>query len=100
MSTRDAEAAEANELVARRGERRRFRPRGLVPVEAKLHAPVVTDDLVLRGELIDRLRESTQNVVLLAGPAGYGKTTLLRQWAQEDERPFTWLSLDESDNDA
>src|SRR5205823_5235960 len=32
-------------------------------------------------------------------PAGYGKTTLLAQWAAKDARPFAWLSLDERDND-
>src|SRR3954453_22250159 len=81
-------------------ERRRFRPKGLVPLESKLHAPTMPADLVHRGELIDKLRESSaHNIVLLTAPAGYGKTSALQQWAQEDERPFTWLTLDESDND-
>ena len=32
-------------------------------------------------------------------PAGYGKTTLLSEWAACDGRPFAWISLDEQDND-
>ena len=32
-------------------------------------------------------------------PAGYGKTTLLGQWAAKDARPFAWVSLDDADND-
>ena len=39
-------------------------------------------------------------VVLVVGPAGYGKTTLLSQWAARDARPFAWVSVDERDNDA
>jgi LuxR family transcriptional regulator, maltose regulon positive regulatory protein len=31
--------------------------------------------------------------------AGYGKTTLLSQWADRDARPFAWVTLDDRDND-
>jgi LuxR family maltose regulon positive regulatory protein len=37
--------------------------------------------------------------VLVVAPAGYGKTTLLAQWASRDVRPVAWVSADESDND-
>ena len=33
-------------------------------------------------------------VVLLSAPAGYGKTTLLALWAERDERPFAWVTLE------
>jgi hypothetical protein len=32
--------------------------------------------------------------------AGYGKTTLLSQWAERDGLAFAWVSVDEADNDA
>jgi LuxR family transcriptional regulator, maltose regulon positive regulatory protein len=32
-------------------------------------------------------------------PAGFGKTTLLAEWARSGPRPVAWLSLDEGDND-
>ncbi len=38
-------------------------------------------------------------LVSVMAPAGYGKTTLLAQWAAKDRRPFAWLTLDERDND-
>ena len=37
--------------------------------------------------------------MLLTAPAGYGKTTLLAEWAAEDDRPFVWVTLVDADND-
>jgi LuxR family maltose regulon positive regulatory protein len=33
-----------------------------------------------------------------AGP-GWGKTTLLGQWASRAQRPFAWVDVDQKDND-
>ena len=38
-------------------------------------------------------------LVAIVAPAGYGKTTLLAQWAAQDRRPFAWLSFDWRCND-
>ena len=38
-------------------------------------------------------------LVSVVAPTGYGKTTLLAQWAAKDRRPFAWVTLDEDDND-
>ena len=35
----------------------------------------------------------------VVAPAGYGKTTLLSQWAEADGQAFAWVSVDEADND-
>jgi LuxR family transcriptional regulator, maltose regulon positive regulatory protein len=48
--------------------------------------------------LLDRLR-SHVGPVLAVAPPGFGKSTLLAQWALHDERAFAWLSLDAGDND-
>jgi LuxR family transcriptional regulator, maltose regulon positive regulatory protein len=37
--------------------------------------------------------------VLLSGPAGFGKTTLLSEWIAQLRQPVGWVSLDEGDND-
>ena len=36
----------------------------------------------------------------MVAPAGYGKTTLLSQWAEGNGQAFAWVSVDEGDNDA
>ena len=38
-------------------------------------------------------------MVGLTAPAGYGKSTLLAQWAFAEDRPVAWVSLDRLDDD-
>ncbi|TCO50189.1 LuxR family maltose regulon positive regulatory protein [Kribbella antiqua] len=66
----------------------------------KLFPPTRRSELVARPRLADRL-DSTLNrghrLTLVSAPAGFGKTTLLSDWATSQER-VGWLSLDEGDN--
>lgn len=56
--------------------------------------------MLRRTSLVDHLRETRDaRVVSIVAPAGYGKTTVLAQWAKRDRRPFAWVSLDDADND-
>lgn len=55
--------------------------------------------LVERPRLIRRLEESTAPMVLLNAPAGYGKSVLLGQWAEQDPRRFETIILGDADND-
>jgi LuxR family maltose regulon positive regulatory protein len=55
--------------------------------------------MVSRTSLVNRLRAATVPVAVCTSPAGYGKTTLLVQWASRDPRTFAWVSVDERDND-
>ena len=41
------------------------------------------------------------NLILVSAPAGFGKTTLLSDWARQNQPqiPTAWVSLDEGEND-
>ena len=66
----------------------------------KLHLPAARPGQVLRPRLTARLDEGlARGLVLVCGPAGYGKTVLLADWARRGGPPAAWLSLDAGDND-
>lgn len=66
----------------------------------KLAKPPVRHLMVDRNHLIDLLhRGQVKKLSLVSAPAGFGKTTLVSQWASNCDRPVVWLSLDERDND-
>lgn len=74
-------------------------------LSTKLYIPLARPHLVARPRLLDRLNQGlTHRLVLISGPAGFGKTTLLSEWVQGGGRPeaypyVAWLSLDQADND-
>jgi LuxR family maltose regulon positive regulatory protein len=69
-------------------------------IESKLAVPDVRKGSVSRTALVNRLRAAGAfSPVVVVAPAGYGKTTVLAQWAAKDARPFAWLSIDRRDND-
>jgi len=69
-------------------------------LETKLLLPRQTHALVARPRLLDRLVADPQvPLVGVFGPAGFGKTTLLAQWASVDRRAVAWLTLDEREAD-
>ena len=67
---------------------------------AKLRCPLLRPGTVRRLSLIERLARSDRGpIVSVVAPAGYGKTTLLAQWAEHNGPAFAWVSVDEGDND-
>jgi LuxR family maltose regulon positive regulatory protein len=67
---------------------------------SKVQRPVSRGGLVRRGDLIDRLDGAISvPVVLVVAPPGYGKTTLLAQWAESTRQRVAWVSADTGDND-
>ena len=67
---------------------------------AKLHRPLLRPGTVRRSSLIERLaRADRRPIVSVVAPTGYGKTTLLAQWAERNGQAFAWVSVDEADND-
>jgi LuxR family maltose regulon positive regulatory protein len=59
----------------------------------------VRPGIVQRDDLVQTLVDASELVAVVVAPPGYGKTTLLAQWAERDRRPFTWLSVDRRCND-
>lgn len=67
---------------------------------SKLTAPRLRPEAVGRPAVLERLRAAGNTpVVAVIAPPGYGKTTLLAEWAQRNGQTFAWVSLDERDND-
>ena len=71
-------------------------------IATKFHVPSVRADGVTRPRLMDKLLEAADRpgtLILLSGPAGFGKTTLLSGLAAARHGDLAWDSLDEDDND-
>jgi LuxR family transcriptional regulator, maltose regulon positive regulatory protein len=71
-------------------------------VSTKLRPFQTRPNLVARPRLIAKLEpEAGRKLMLISAPAGFGKTTLLGEWAasRSDEQCVAWVSLDEADND-
>ncbi len=68
-------------------------------LETKLSVPGPRPGSVSRAELIETARASDRRVVGVTAPAGYGKSTLLAQWARAEDRRVAWVSLDRFDDD-
>ena len=68
--------------------------------ESKLRVPSARPGIVSRTELVARLlAHDTPSVVSVVAPPGYGKTTLLAQWAERKAPRVGWVSVDNPDND-
>jgi len=60
-----------------------------------------TGKAVVRTALLNRLCGIADGtIVTIVAPAGFGKTTLLAQWAERDPRPVQWVDLEPEDDDA
>ena len=74
-----------------------------VLLATKLHPPSARG-LVPRPALVARLRPTEYRLTLLDAPAGWGKTSLVTQWAQQQAAQqsavrVAWLGLDSGDDD-
>tara|TARA_R110001592_G_scaffold363248_4_gene682230 strand:+ start:87684 stop:90419 length:2736 start_codon:yes stop_codon:yes gene_type:complete len=77
-----------------------------VPTSAKgykFHPPLLIATSIWRHRLVsDILADSQYSAVVIQGPAGHGKSTLMRQVLEQCRAIGTavsWLTLDEGDND-
>lgn len=72
-------------------------------VLTKLRVPVARERTIARARLTDLLAAPNDaGLILVCAPAGYGKTTLLAEWAQsllKNGAAVIWYSLDPGDDD-
>ena len=67
--------------------------------ESKFHPPAARPGIVARTALVDRLAAAQAPVITVVAPPGYGKTTLMAQWAERIGPRVAWVSCDDGDND-
>jgi len=69
-------------------------------LSTKLHRPPVIAETVRRKRLHEVMdRALGLPLTLVSAPAGYGKSTLVSDWAETLDKPCAWLSLDPGDSD-
>lgn len=74
-------------------------PRSIM-LKTKMSLPGIRPSSVQRDQLLRQLDAGLAcKLTVVHAPAGYGKTTLLSQWAHRQATRPAWLSLDEMDND-
>jgi len=73
-----------------------------VPLGTKLNPPAGARRRVARPRILDHLvADDPRRLTLVDAPAGWGKTTVLAEWASDprERRPFAWFTVDRGDND-
>ena len=74
-------------------------PAALAPIlSSKFALPAASPMVASRRGLAARMATEQHSVVSIIAPAGYGKTTLLREWADLQPHP-AYVSIDARDND-
>ena len=69
-------------------------------LKTKFLAPAYNPKSVDRSRLTSRLdSRHGRKLTSIVAPAGYGKTTLVTQWIHSEHISYSWLSLDEADNE-
>ncbi len=66
----------------------------------KLHIPPAGNNIVHRSGLFEKLNTGlSRKLILVSAPAGFGKTTVVSDWINQNKIPAAWFSLDNGDND-
>jgi LuxR family maltose regulon positive regulatory protein len=69
-------------------------------IPTKIIIPKRAPGVIRRARLLDYLHENLgRKLMLVTAPAGYGKTTLLVDFAADVDLPVCWYTLDEDDRD-
>jgi LuxR family transcriptional regulator, maltose regulon positive regulatory protein len=65
----------------------------------RLRPPNVRTSIIHRARLFERIDSSDAKLILIAAPAGFGKSTLVVDWLRSRRARYAWLSIEESDNE-
>lgn len=72
-------------------------------IKTKINLPAFRRGLVVRSRLSALLSAGIaqgHKLILISAPAGFGKTTVIREWIALGKVPAAWVSLDEGDGDS
>ncbi len=72
---------------------------GFVALRTKVTPPGMSPHHASRRRAVERLSSSDSPLTVLSAPAGFGKSSLLTEWAAERSRAVGWLRIDRGDND-
>ena len=74
--------------------------RGVIPGVnlARTLAPVVPATFLSRKHLFHLFETGLPGVTVVAAPAGYGKSSLVSQWAENSAIPTVWLNINSADS--
>ena len=65
---------------------------------SRLVPPAIPANSISRKHLFHLFETDLPGVTVVAAPAGFGKSSLVAQWAQSVERPTVWLSVNPEDS--
>jgi len=68
-------------------------------LSTKIHPPRRRAGLLVRPRLLATLADPAARLISVTGPAGSGKTVLVRQWLDQLDQPTAWLTVDPRDNE-
>jgi ATP/maltotriose-dependent transcriptional regulator MalT len=60
--------------------------------------PSLPANFISRPHLFVLFERNVPGVTVVVAPVGYGKTTLVSEWAEHTDRPTIWLSIDPRDS--